>query len=292
MQNFPLVSVICLAYNHEAYVVEALESVLNQSYPNIELLIADDCSSDASVTVIENWLQHHPTILFFSNKKNLGNTKTFNTVAKHAKGDYIIDLAADDVLLPDCVSRQITAFQNSKYPNLGIVYGNLIQIDEAGSYLNDYYTAEDTPESGNIYKMVIGRTTKICSVSSMVKKTVFETIGYYDENLAYEDLDLWIRASRVFDFEYIPEILVKKRELPTSLSAHFTKKNSKKSKRLNQSTYQILKKAFELNRTKEEHKALLGRIRFELYKFITSRNFVLTGKLLLLEMKVRWKSIM
>jgi len=291
MQNFPLVSVICLAYNHEAYVVEALESVLNQSYPNIELLIADDFSSDASVAVIENWLLHHPNILFFSNQKNLGNTKTFNNAVKHAKGEYIIDLAADDVLLPDCVSRQIAAFQNTKYPNLGLVYGNLIQIDETGSYLNDYYTAEDSPESGNIYTMVIGRTTKICSVSSMVKKTVFETVGYYDENLAYEDLDLWIRASRVFDFEYIPEILVKKRELPTSLSAHFTKKNNKKNKRLNESTYQILKKAFELNRTKEEHKALLGRIRFELYKFITSRNFVLIGKLLLLEMKVRLKSL-
>lgn len=291
MQNFPLVSVVCLAYNHEAYVVEALESVLNQNYPNIELLIADDCSNDNSVAVIEKWLQNHPNILFFHNKKNLGNTKTFNNTVKHAKGDFIIDLAADDVLLPDCVSHQINAFQNTKYSNLGIVYGNLIQMDENGAYLNDYYTEDDHPESGNIYKMVIGRTTKICSVSSMVKKTVFETVGYYDENLAYEDLDLWIRASRVFDFEYIPEILVKKRELSTSLSAHFTKKNNKKTNRLNESTLQILKKAIQLNRTKEEHKALLGRIRFELYKFITSRNFVLTAKLLLLELKVRWKSV-
>jgi len=291
MQNFPLVSVVCLAYNHETYVVEALESVLNQSYPNIELLIADDCSSDHSVAVIEKWLQNHPNIQFFPNKTNLGNTKTFNNVVKHAKGEFIIDLAADDILLPDCVSRQIAAFQNTKYPNLGIVYGNLIQMDENGTYLNDYYTEEDHPESGNIYKMVVGRTTKICSVSSMVKKTVFETVGYYDENLAYEDLDLWIRASRVFDFEYISEMLAKKRELSTSLSAHFTKKNNKKTKRLNESTLQILKKAFHLNRTKEEHKALLGRIRFEMYKFITSQNFVLLGELLLLEIKVRWKSL-
>lgn len=291
MQNFPLVSVVCLAYNHEAYVVEALESVLKQSYPNIELLIADDCSSDNSVAVIEKWLQNHPNILFFSNETNLGNTKTFNNVVKHAKGDFIIDLAADDILLADCVSRQINAFQNTKYSNLGIVYGNLIQMDENGTYLNDYYTEKDHPESGNIYTMIIGRTTKICSVSALVKKTVFEMVGFYDENLAYEDLDLWIRASRVFDFEYIPEILVKKRELSTSLSAHFTKKNNKKTKRLNESTFQILKKAFQLNRTKEEHKALLGRIRFELYKFITSRNFVLTGKLLLLEIKVRLKSL-
>ena len=291
MQNFPLVSVVCLAYNHETYVVEALESVLNQNYPNIELLIADDCSSDHSVAVIEKWLQNHPNIQFFPNKTNLGNTKTFNNAVKHAKGEFIIDLAADDILLPDCVSRQITAFQNTKYTNLGIVYGNLIQMDENGTYLNDYYTEEDHPESGNIYKMVVGRTTKICSVSSMVKKTVFETVGYYDENLAYEDLDLWIRASRVFDFEYISEMLAKKRELSTSLSAHFTKKNNKKTKRLNESTLQILKKAFHLNRTKEEHKALLGRIRFEMYKFITSQNFVLLGELLLLEIKVRWKSL-
>lgn len=291
MQNFPLVSVVCLAYNHEAYVVEALESVLHQSYPNIELLIADDCSSDNSVAVIENWLQNHPDIQFFTNKTNLGNTKTFNNVVKYAKGDFIIDLAADDILLADCVLHQITAFQNTKYPNLGVVYGNLIQIDENGLYLNDYYTEEDHPESGNIYKMVIGRTTKICSVSSMVKKTVFETVGYYDENLAYEDLDLWIRASRIFDFEYIPEILVEKRELTSSLSAHFTKKNNKKTKRLNESTFQILKKAFKLNRTKEEHKAFLGRIRFELYKFIKSRNIILTFKLLLFEIRVRWKSL-
>lgn len=291
MQNFPLVSVVCLAYNHETYVVEALESVLNQNYPNIELLIADDCSSDNSVAVIKKWLQNHPDIQFFANKTNLGNTKTFNNAVKHAKGDFIIDLAADDVLLPHCVSRQVAAFQNTKYPNLGIVYGNLIQMDENGTYLNDYYTEEDHPESGNIYKMVIGRTTKICSVSSMVKKTVFETVGYYDETLAYEDLDLWIRASRFFDFEYIPEILVKKRELTASLSAHFTKKNNAKTKRLNESTFEILKKAFQLNRTKEEHKALLDRIRFELYKSITSRNFVLTGKLLMLEIKVRLKSL-
>lgn len=291
MQNFPLVSVVCLAYNHEAYVVEALESVLNQNYPNIELLIADDCSNDNSVAVIEKWLQNHPNILFFHNKKNLGNTKTFNNTVKHAKGDFIIDLAADDVLLPDCVSHQINAFQNTKYSNLGIVYGNLIQMDENGAYLNDYYTEDDHPESGNIYKMVIGRTTKICSVSSMVKKTVFETVGYYDETLAYEDLDLWIRASRVFDFEYIPEILVKKRELSTSLSAHFTKKTNKKTKRLNESTYQILKKAFELNQTKKEHKALLGRIQFELYKFIKSKNLILLGKLLILKIKVSLKSL-
>ena len=64
MQNTPLVSVICLCYNHEKFVVESLNSVLNQSYSNIELLIADDCSTDNSVLVIEDWLKNHPNIIF------------------------------------------------------------------------------------------------------------------------------------------------------------------------------------------------------------------------------------
>jgi len=291
MQNFPLVSVICLSYNHEAYVVEALNSVINQTYPNIELLIADDCSSDHSVGVIQDWLKHHPNIYFLANEKNLGNTKTFNQLAKKAKGEFIIDLAADDVLLPNCIEKQVTTFQNSKYENLGIVYGNLIEIDENGNFIRNYYAEEDHPESGNIYKMVIGRTTKICSVSSMVKKTVFEKLGYYDESLAYEDLDLWVRASRVYEFEYIDAFLVKKRELSTSLSAFFTQRNNKKTKRLHESSLAILKKAYCLNQTKDEYKALLGRIQFEFYKFLKSRNYLLLFQLLFLGLKTKYKSV-
>jgi glycosyltransferase involved in cell wall biosynthesis len=291
MQNFPLVSVICLSYNHEAYVVEALNSVINQTYTNVELLIADDCSIDNSVRVIQDWLKNHPNVFFLTNEKNLGNTKTFNQLAKKARGEFIIDLATDDILLPNCIEKQVSAFQNSNYKNLGIVYGNLVEIDENGNFIRNYYTEEDHPESGDIYKMVIRRTTKICSVSSMIKKSVLEKLGYYDENLAYEDLDLWIRTSRDFDFEYIPEILAKKRVLFNSLSSHFLMENNLRAKKLNASTLKILVKAFHLNRTKEEHKALLGRIRFEMYKFIKARNFNLLFQLFLLEIKVRLKSI-
>ena len=290
MQNFPLVSVICLCYNHEEYVVEALNSVINQAYPNIELLIADDFSSDNSVSVIKSWLESHPDITFITNKTNLGNTKTFNTLAKIATGEYIIDLAADDILLPNCVEKQVTTFQNSGYKKLGIVYGNLIEIEGNGNFLRNYYTNEDEPKSGDIYKMVIGRTTQICSVSSMIKKSVLEKLDFYDENLDYEDLDLWIRVSRNFEFEYIPEVLTKKRVLSNSLSSHFLFKNNSKTKKLNTSTLKILIKAYKLNQSKEEHKALLGRIRFEMYKFIKARNFILLFKLLVLEIKVRIKS--
>lgn len=291
MQNFPLVSVICLSYNHEAYAVETLNSVINQTYPNIELLIADDYSSDNSVGVIQNWLKNHPEIHFVINQKNLGSTKTFNQLAKKAKGAFIIDLAADDVLLPNCIEQQVKAFQNSKHENLGIVYGNLIEIDENGNFIRNYYTEKDHPESGNIYKMVIGRTTKICSSSSMVKKSIFEKLGYYDENLAYEDLDLWVRASRIYEFEYIPELLIKKRILASSMSSFFTQKKNPRTKKLHKSSLKILYKAFKLNQSKDEHKALLGRIKFEFYKFLKSKEYLLLFQLIFLGLKTKYKSV-
>lgn len=292
MQDIPLVSVICLSYNHEKYVVAALESVLNQTYPNIELIIADDCSTDSSKEVIENWLEAYPNIKFFPNTINLGNTKTFNNAVKHAKGDYFIDLAADDILLPNCIEQQIKTFQNSSFTNLGVVYVNIERIDENDNFLSIYYNENHNPESGDIYKMVISRSTMICSVASIIKKEVFDTVGYYDESLAHEDLDIWVRASRVFSFEYIPTVLAKKRELSTSLSANFGKRNNKITKRLNESSLKVFDKILLLNKSKEENRLMLKRVRFEMYKFIASRDYYGIFKIIKLDIKIRLKNLL
>ena len=138
MQNSPLVSVICLCYNHGEFIVECLESVLNQTYTNVELLIADDASTDNSAAIIYNWLEKHPDIPFIHNKANLGNTKTFNTILKLAKGEFIIDLATDDVLQKDCIEKQIKVF-NSSSEKVKIVYGNAELIDQKGNHLGYYY---------------------------------------------------------------------------------------------------------------------------------------------------------
>lgn len=291
MQNLPLVSVICLCYNHEKFVEKTLNSVLEQTYSNIELIIIDDFSTDKSKEVIEKWLKNHPNIQFIANDKNLGNTKTFNKAVKFAKGDYIIDLAADDVLLEHCIATQIETFSNSNYKNLGIVYGNVSIIDENNNFLHYYYTENEYPQSGDIYKMVISRSTKICSVSAMIKKEVFEKVGFYNEKLAYEDLDLWVRASRIFEFEYIPEILVKKRETTTNLTSYFSRKLNWKTRKLNNSTFFILKNAFQLNRTKAEHKALLKRIDRLIEITLRNLNFDITLKFLYLRLKTYLKSL-
>jgi glycosyltransferase involved in cell wall biosynthesis len=290
----PLVTIICLSYNHEQFVVESLNSVLNQSYKNIELIIADDCSTDSSEKTIKNWLENYPDIQFISNETNLGNTKTFNKALKIAKGDYVIDLAADDVLLPNCVEKQIDTFLNSNQKKLAIVYGNAEIISENKQHLRYYYEVNHEkkvlkkPATGDIYSSILSQNSMICSVASMVKREVLDELKGYDENLAYEDLDLWIRTARNYNFEFIDSVLIQKRELEDSLGSQFYKKFNSRTRKINHSTYLIIKKAIALNKTKAENKAVLKRVHQEMVKAQKTYDIGLFIKYIPLELKLRF----
>lgn len=291
MQEKPLVTIICLSYNHEKFVIESLNSVINQNYAPIELLIVDDFSTDNSKAVIENWLVQQPQVLFIANTNNLGNTKSFNNALKLAKGDYIIDLAADDVLLPNGIEMQVNAFQKSAYPNLGIVYGNAEMINENGIFVSNYFPINNSGNviekriTGDVYESILKTGNSICSVSTMIKKSVFEELNGYDETLAYEDLDLWIRASRKYDFDFIDSVLIKKRIVSNSLGSQFFKRNHK----INQSTYKILKKALQLNESKSEDLALQKRIHYEIIHSFRTKNIDLLLKNLFLRLEISWR---
>lgn len=294
MQNLPLVSIICLCYNHEQFIIESLNSVLNQTYKNIELIIADDYSNDDSKQTIQRWLKNYPNIKFIFNETNLGNTKTFNKALKIAKGDYIIDLAADDVLLPYCVEKQLNTFLNSEQKNLGIVYGNTELITENNTHLRYYYEVDSEkkalkkPASGDIYLAMLNQSSMICSVSSMVKREVLESLNGYDEDLAYEDLDLWIRASRSYNFEFIDSILIQKRELKNSMGNQFFRKFNSRTRKINYSSYLVIRKAIALNKTRIENKALLKRLHYEMMKAYQTFDILLFIKYIPLELKLRF----
>ncbi|GIQ58091.1 glycosyl transferase [Flavobacterium collinsii] len=270
MQNKSLVTVICLCYNHEKFVIESLRSVIIQDYGFVELIIVDDCSTDNSKNIIKEWLVNYPKVTFIANETNLGNTKSFNKALKLAHGDYIIDLATDDVLLPNCVSLQIKTFKESTFKNLGIVYGNAELITEKGEFDSYYFSSDDNrktikkKQTGDIYLSVLSGIDSICSVSSMAKKAVYDSLNGYDEKLSYEDLDFWIRASRIYEFDFIDEILIKKRISENSLTSSFYDNKKLGFKKINRSTYLILKKAIRLNRTKEEDLAIQKRVHHEI----------------------------
>lgn len=264
MKNKPLVTVICLCYNHENYVIEALNSVLNQTYPNVQLIVVDDASTDDSVTTIEEFVTLHPNTQFVKQEINVGNCTAFNSALKHVKGEYIIDLAADDILLPERVSEGVKTFEQHS-DDYGINFTDAAYIDEHGKLIKQHYSRnnageliEDVPQ-GNVFKDVL-QTYFICSPTTMIKKIVFDHLNGYDESLTYEDFDLWVRASRHWKFCYTDQILVYKRTLPQSHGQQQYKKGSTQM----ESTYLVCVKAYHLCESKEEFTALRKRIKYEL----------------------------
>jgi glycosyltransferase involved in cell wall biosynthesis len=293
MEKNPLVSVICLCYNHENYLIESLNSVVHQHHTNIEIIIVDDCSSDGSREKIKSWLSQHPKVVFIVNEHNLGNTKSFNKALKIAKGDFIIDLATDDVLLPHCIEKQLEGFKNTNYKNIGIVYGNATLIDAKSNFIKYYFPVDVNEKiinkipTGNIYAELLENKGLKNSVTALVKKEVFDQLNGYDETLAYEDFDLWTRASRSFDIEYLDVVLAQKRVLPNSLSAQFYTRFSSYSRKINASNYKVLQKAFHLNQNKREDKALAKRIQSEIITNCKNLNIQLVIKLLYLRLQLQ-----
>ncbi len=265
----PLVSVICLCYNHEQFVHEAINSVLNQTYPQVELIIIDDASTDNSVDEIKKIVSEHPSIQFFAFTKNRGNCAAFNQALAHTSGTYIVDLAADDVLLPERIAMGVQALhtENKKF---GVQFTDAEWIDETGKHL--YFHSDKFPHhtipQGNIYTAIIRRYF-VCPPTVMFSRSVIESIGGYDETLMYEDFDFWVRSSRITEYAYTPDVLVKKRVVKRAQS---TKQFSWFSP-YSASTYRVCEKILRLNQTTSEQQALSERLRYEIRLNIRLLNF-------------------
>ncbi len=258
----PLVTVICLCYNHDRFVKESIESILFQTHPRVQLIVVDDASTDHSVEIIREAIKEHPEIVFIPLKENQGNCKAFNQGYALAKGDYIIDLAADDMLMPDRITLGLMALA-SHGTDYGVHFSDAELIDESGNHLgfhSDRFPHASIPQ-GDIYRDLIGRYF-ICSPTMMMRSGVLKKLGGYDESLAYEDFDFWIRSSREFKYAYTPEPLVKRRRVDSSMSGNQYKPQSPQLL----STFTVCKKIIRLNRNRFERKALGKRIRYEMKK--------------------------
>lgn len=295
MSHQPLVSIICLCYNHADYVVEALDSVIRQSYQNVEIIIVDDCSKDDSASTINEWCLHHPTVIFVENTSNIGNTKSFNKALKLSTGNYLIDFATDDVMLEDCVATLLDRMLNSTFENTGVVHCNALLIDEKGNEtgyffpVDSYGKVQQKIPTGLIYAELFNSGQIICPITMLVKREVYEALGGYDESLAYEDLDFWIRSSRRFDYDFADMVLSKKRILSNSLGSQYKRKFSKRANAINNSTYKILKSAFENNTSKTEDTAVMKRVHYEITVAFNTFNVLLLWKYLVLKVRLRLK---
>ncbi|RZK46536.1 MAG: glycosyltransferase family 2 protein, partial [Hymenobacter sp.] len=103
----PLVTIIALCYNHAPFLRQALDSILAQDYPHLEVWLVDDASQDGSPAILREYAQAHPTWHLLLLPHNLRNCRAFNHAFFQSQGDYVLDFATDDVLLPHRISQQV-----------------------------------------------------------------------------------------------------------------------------------------------------------------------------------------
>lgn len=201
----PLVSIILPAFNAEKYIREAIESVLLQDYKNIELLIIDDCSTDATASIINSISD--PRITFIKNDLNLGLIRTLNKGLGLARGNFIGRIDADDVWHDNTkISLQMQYFY--EYPDTILIGTDAIAIDDLG---NNIFQIKNHYENNYIKKHFLIGNPFIHPSVIFKKDKALEVGGFLDEDLYIEDYSLWLRMGKIGAIANIPKPLMKYR---------------------------------------------------------------------------------
>jgi glycosyltransferase involved in cell wall biosynthesis len=216
----PLVTVMALCYNHERFVLECLESIRAQTFQDFRLIITDDASTDRSAELISGWIgRHRPDATFIRHTQNRGLCATLNEALTTVSTKYLAKIATDDLWMPEKLERQSTIME-SLPDKVAVLYGDAYQIDEAGTLLPERflkaYRIVGDPPTGDLFPRLVQRNF-IPSLTTMIRMDCLREVGGYDERLAYEDWDMWLRISQRYEFAFFDYVSAKYRIVPNSM---------------------------------------------------------------------------
>ena len=219
MNSNQKISVCIPSYNHEKTIGYTIESILNQTYQNFELIISDDNSTDKTIEVAKSF--QDTRIKIIENKINSGVSVNSNIAIKNANGSYISLIASDDIMLPTRLEKSINFLENN--PEFMVVIGFVETIDESNNIINHgmkkVFNQDVEPE--NILKKLFYNGNFLCAPSATIKKSVFDNIGYFNNCLLQlQDFDFWIRILvNNYKIKILPEPLIQYRVSSNNLSA-------------------------------------------------------------------------
>ncbi|HEY9857935.1 MAG TPA: glycosyltransferase family A protein [Candidatus Obscuribacterales bacterium] len=222
--HFPLVSVIIPAYNAEPYIRQTLESVLVQTYQNIEVLVVDDGSQDRTAEIVESFVQEDRRVHLFR-QVNAGVAAARNLAIAHSQGEYIAPIDADDIWYPEKLEKQVQCMLRSG-PEVGLVYTYSVHIDEAGSILSQYKVDRTYKPEGSIYSILVYFNFLDNASNPLIRRSCIDQVGGFDPQLraqnaqGCEDWDFYLRIADAYEFRAVPEFLVGYRQLLGSMASN------------------------------------------------------------------------
>jgi glycosyltransferase involved in cell wall biosynthesis len=227
--DVPLVSVLCICGDHGRFVGDCLRSLDAQTWPNLEVLLLDNASKDDSAAVIGAWAaatgRRHEVL---RQEEPAGVCRNFNELFGRATGEYFFLLAADDLLLPEKIERQVRLLQAAPV-EAAVVYSDATQIDECGNPLPGLFVAsnrqrDDCPDGEVLGELLKGNW--IPAHGALVRRAAWAECGPWDETLVYEDWDMWLRLAARYRFLHDPVPSAVYRIVATSLSRAVLKRST------------------------------------------------------------------
>ncbi|MDX6520146.1 MAG: hypothetical protein QOF08_751 [Gaiellales bacterium] len=195
----PRVTIALATYNRAAFLREAIESCLAQSYADFELLVCDNASQDDTASVVASFAD--PRIRYLRNDENLGMVGNWNRCLAEARGELIANLCDDDLMLADRLERQVAIFD--AHPDTGIVHGDAEMIDAEGRATGAWASREFAPQE--LLHVLVRMHNFLVYPSTTIHRRVFDAVGGYAEGYQIAaDLDLWLRAAPEFRFRHTP----------------------------------------------------------------------------------------
>jgi len=225
IKEFPLVSEIAICHKHADYVIETLDSIRNQTYSNIEIIIINNVK-DKCESIIQNWIKKYEIkCVFIQNEEQKTLTQNCNIGLANSTGKYFQVISCDDVLLPQKIEKQVGLFEtlDEKY---ACVYSDEERINRNGEILVAEtlfqerlrkYCLVEMPRGNLIF--YFSEVAFISAASNVYKTKIIKDLNGFDEDFLIEDWPLYLKLSKNhYCFDYVDEVLVQYRVLSNSLS--------------------------------------------------------------------------
>lgn len=215
----PLVTIIVVSYNQGKYIRENLDSIKFQTYSEIELIVADDASTDDSIEVFESWIQENNySVKKNFHTKNTGLATVLNECIDLATAKYIKIIAADDFLHPKSIEKCVRKLEELG-EEFGMVFSDTFAINENSKIIADI---TDYNKFGNVspelFRKELVRGNRIAALTVLMRLDVVKETGSYDSKFIVEDYYRWLKINQKYLIAYIPEKLAYYRQHENNIS--------------------------------------------------------------------------
>lgn len=210
----PKISVLMSVYNSAPYLRQAVDSILNQTFPDFEFVIIDDGSTDETAAILESYPD--PRLVRLKNPQNIGLTHSLNRGLEALRGEYIARMDADDISVPERFERQL-AFLES-YPEVGLVGSNMASIDAAGNPLYGGRSEFTGGAADGYLRWALHWMNPIPHVTIFARRELLQQNRYDPAYNTVEEFELWTRLIQQTKFARMPDVFIQRRIVETSVT--------------------------------------------------------------------------